>query len=50
MRNSSLALLVGMALLPSFASVSANAATVPCEDMQKELETALQTKQPAEAD
>lgn len=50
MRKSILALLVGMALLPSYAAVSARAAPVPCEDTQKQLETALLTKQLAGAD
>jgi hypothetical protein len=50
MRKPVLALLATMAVVPSFAAVSANAATVPCEDMQKQLETALKTNKPLDAD
>ncbi len=49
MRKPVLALIAGITVIPSFAAVSANAATVPCEDMQKQLETALQAKKPLDA-
>lgn len=50
MRKLVLAAIAGISMIASFGSVSVNAATIPCEDMQKQLETALQTKKPADAD